>query len=238
MKKREITNKKIIELKNVKKHYHLGDSIVRAVDGISLKIGQGEFISIMGHSGSGKSTSMNLIGSLDIPTSGKILLDGIDISKLNESELASLRGRKVGFVFQNFNLIPNLSVLENVMLPMIFQDIGRGERIERAEELLREVGLGHRLNSYPKLLSGGEMQRVAVARALANDPDIILADEPTGNLDTENGEKIMALLERLNKLGKTIVIITHEPELAEEFCEKIYWLKDGKIEKIDRKKRK
>tara|TARA_Y100000310_G_scaffold237278_1_gene240564 strand:- start:6665 stop:7405 length:741 start_codon:yes stop_codon:yes gene_type:complete len=230
-------SRKLIELKNIKKYYHLGNSIVKAVDGVDLIIKKGEFISIMGHSGSGKSTCMNMIGSLDIPTSGKIFLDGIDILKLSESELVRLRGKKVGFVFQNSNLIPNLNVMENVMLPMIFQKTIQSERIERAKKLLKMVGLENRMSSYPNLLSGGEMQRVAVARALSNDPDIILADEPTGNLDTKNGEKIMELLANLNNLGKTIIIITHEPEIAKKFCEKIYWLKDGKINKVTRKTR-
>ena len=228
MKKREITNKKIIELKNVKKHYHLGDSIVRAVDGISLKIGQGEFISIMGHSGSGKSTSMNLIGSLDIPTSGKILLDGIDISKLNESELASLRGRKVGFVFQNFNLIPNLSVLENVMLPMIFQEMNKENRFKRGRKLLQLVELSERMHHKPTELSGGQQQRVAIARALANDPEVILADEPTGNLDTKTGNIVVDFLKKLHKKGKTIIMVTHDDYLSRVAQRKIT-LEDGMV---------
>lgn len=227
----------IIELRNVKKHYVMGDSIVRAVDGVNIKIKRGEFVSIMGPSGSGKSTSMNLVGSLDMPTEGSIFLDGIDISHLGESELAQVRGKKIGFVFQSFNLIPNLTAKENVMLPMIFQGYSKEKRESRARKLLETVELGHKADRYPNQLSGGEQQRIAVSRSLANDPEVILADEPTGNLDTKTGKKIMGFLLELNKKGKTIIVVTHEPELAEEFSEKIYWLKDGKIEKVTKKTR-
>ena len=227
--------KEVIKLKNVKKYYHMGDTVVHAVDGVDITIRQGEFVAIMGPSGSGKSTSMNMVGSLDIPTSGHIYLDGIDISQLHESDLAQVRGKKIGFIFQSFNLIPNLTAKENIILPMIFQDIDDSERQARAEELLIKVGLGNRINYYPNQLSGGQQQRVAVARALANDPEVLLADEPTGNLDTKTGVMIMKFLQDLNKEGKTIIMVTHEPELAEEFSEKVYWLKDGKIEKVTKK---
>jgi putative ABC transport system ATP-binding protein len=225
----------LIKLNNISKHYYMGDSIVKAVDGIDVTIRKGDFVALMGPSGSGKSTSMNLVGSLDLPTHGKIFLEGHDISSLHESDLAQLRGKKIGFIFQSFNLIGNLTTKENIMLPMIFQGVDLEEREEKAEELLKKVGLGDRMDHYPNELSGGQQQRVAVARALANDPDIILADEPTGNLDTVTGEKVMNLLYKLNKEGKTIIIVTHELEVAENHTSKIYWLKDGKVEKITKK---
>lgn len=227
--------KKLIELIDVKKHYKIGNNIIKAVDGISIEINEKEFIAIMGPSGSGKSTSMNLVGSLDIPSSGKILLDGIDISSLSESELAQLRGKKIGFIFQSFNLIPNLSAKENIIIPMIFQQKSSEESEARAIELLELVNLGDRKNHYPNQLSGGEQQRVAIARSLANDPEVILADEPTGNLDTKNGKMIIDFLKELNKKGKTIIMITHDKDLALSHADKIYWLKDGKIEKITKK---
>ena len=230
--------KNIIELKNVSKYYYMSeDNIVKAVDGLDINIPQGSFAAVMGPSGSGKSTCMNLVGSLDVPTKGKIFLDGEDISYLSESDLAELRGLKVGFIFQQFNLIPNLTVKENVMLPMDFQGTPTYEKEEFAEELLKKVGLEDRMNFYPKQLSGGQQQRVAIARSLANDPEVILADEPTGNLDTKTGEKVMKFLEALNKEGKTIIMVTHDPDLAKKHAEIIYWLKDGKLEKITNKKR-
>lgn len=228
----------IIKLKNVAKYYPMGDNMVKAVDGIDITIKKGDFVAVMGPSGSGKSTCMNLVGSLDIPTKGAIFLDGEDISYLSESDLAELRGNKIGFIFQQFNLIPNLTVLENVMLPMDFQGVSQSERVEIAEELCEKVGLGDRIDFYPNQLSGGQQQRVAIARALANDPEVILADEPTGNLDTKTGEKVMDFLEALNKEGKTVIMVTHDPNLAEEHADIVYWLKDGKVEKITRKKGK
>jgi putative ABC transport system ATP-binding protein len=225
----------IIALKNVAKYYEIGENIVRALDGISIRILPGEFVAVMGPSGSGKSTGMNLIGSLDLATQGDIYLDGMDIEHLEESELAQIRGRKIGFVFQSFNLIPNLTAKENVMLPMLFQGHDKEEREKKAEELLWLVDLGDRMGHYPNQLSGGQQQRVAIARALANDPEVILADEPTGNLDSKTGEKVIHFLEDLHKKGKTIIMITHDPNLAQKYAEKIYWLKDGKIEKITKK---
>lgn len=227
----------LIELSDVFKYYFMGENVVKAVDGISLKVNEGDFVAIMGPSGSGKSTSMNLVGSLDVPTKGQIYLDGEDISTFSESDLAQLRGQKIGFIFQSFNLIPNLTAKENVMLPMTFQNIDEFERAAKAEELLEMVELGDRMNHYPSELSGGQKQRVAIARSLANDPEVILADEPTGNLDTKTGDIVMHFLDKLHKEGKTIIMITHEPELAEHHAEVVYWLRDGKIEKTTKKKK-
>ncbi len=228
---------KVIELRDVKKHYFMGDVVVKAVDGVSIGITKGDFAAIMGPSGSGKSTTMNLVGSLDLPTFGEIFLDGRNIAHLSESELAQLRGKKIGFIFQSFNLIPNLTAKENVMLPMLFQEASLEEREDKAEALLTMVELGDRMDHYPNQLSGGQQQRVAIARSLANDPDVILADEPTGNLDTKTGEMVMKFLEDLNDKGKTIIMVTHDPDLAQEHAKTIYWIKDGKVEKITRKER-
>jgi putative ABC transport system ATP-binding protein len=234
--KKEKENKKdgksIIHLSNVTKYYHMGDNLVKAVDGISIDIVRGDFVAVMGPSGSGKSTSMNLIGSLDVPTHGHIFLDGEDISLLRESDLAQLRGKKIGFIFQQFNLIPTLTVKENVMLPMTLQGYDEFEREERVERLLKRMELYDRSDHYPNQISGGQQQRVAIARALANDPEVILADEPTGNLDTKTGEKVMAFLTELNKEGRTIIMVTHSPELAKKYAHTVYWLKDGKVEKV------
>ena len=237
MQKKSKQKRALIELKNVFKHYRLGDNLVRAVDGIDLVVEEGDFVAIMGPSGSGKSTTMNMVGSLDLATKGDIYLDGINIEHLDESDLAQVRGRKIGFIFQSFNLIPNLTAKENIMLPMIFQGASEEEREERADYLLKLVELEDRADHYPGQLSGGQQQRVAIARALANDPDVILADEPTGNLDTKTGEKVMSFLEDLNKKGKTIIMVTHDPKLAQEHARKVYWLKDGKVEKVTEKKR-
>ncbi|MSS74640.1 ABC transporter ATP-binding protein [Candidatus Pacearchaeota archaeon] len=225
----------IITLKNVSKYYHMGDTTVKAVDGITLHIDQGDFVAIMGPSGSGKSTAMNLTGSLDIPTAGQIYLDGQDIAHLEESELAQLRGKKIGFIFQSFNLIPNLTAKENIKLPMLFQDRDEEEKDAKAEQLLTLVELSDRGDHYPNQLSGGQQQRVAIARSLANDPEVILADEPTGNLDTKTGAKVMGFLDQLNKQGKTIIIITHDPDKALTHARTIYWIKDGKVEKVTKK---
>ena len=230
--------KRIIHLHNVTKHYQTGETVVKAVDGISIDINRGDFVAVMGPSGSGKSTSMNLIGSLDVPTYGHIFLDGEDISLLHESDLAQLRGKKIGFIFQQFNLIPTLTVKENIALPMTLQGYSEEEREERIDKLLKKMELYDRADHYPNQISGGQQQRVAIARALANDPEVILADEPTGNLDTKTGGIVMTLLTELNKEGKTIIMVTHSPELAKQYAHTIYWLKDGKIEKITTKNSK
>lgn len=227
---------KLIELKNVKKYYEMGEETVKAVDGISVEIEKGDFVAIMGPSGSGKSTAMNLVGSLDLATHGEIYLGGKDIEQLEESELAQVRGKKIGFIFQSFNLINNLTAKENVMLPMLFQGMSKEEREEKAEELLKLVELGDRVNHYPNQLSGGQQQRVAIARSLANDPEVILADEPTGNLDTKTGNIVMEFLEKMNeKEGKTIIMVTHDPDTALQHARTIYWIVDGKIDKVTKK---
>ena len=236
--KKKPKSEKIIELRDVKKYYHIGDSIVRAVDGIDVSIHKGDFVARMGPSGRGKRTAMNLIGSLDLATSGNIYLDSEEIHDFNESDLAQIRGKKIGFIFQQFNLIPNLIALENVTLPMVFQGIEDEDRIDIAEELLKKVDLGDRMYHYPGQLSGGQSQRVAIARALANNPEVILADEPTGNLDTKTGEIVLEFLDSLNKEGKTIIMVTHDPDLAKEHAHIIFWLKDGKIQKITKGNRK
>lgn len=228
MKKEEI----IIHLENVCRYYHMGETIVKAVDGITLSVKKGDFVAVMGPSGSGKSTSMHLIGSLDVPTKGHIYLDGHDISSLHESDLAQIRGKNIGFIFQQFNLIPTLTVKENIALPLSLQGISEEEREIIVNALLKKMELTERANHFPNQISGGQQQRVAIARALANDPEVILADEPTGNLDTKTGEIVMEYLEKLNDEGKTIVMVTHSPELAKEYSDIVYWLKDGKIEKV------
>ena len=224
--------KEVIRLRNVSKHYPMGDSIVRALNHLEFKVFEGEFVAIMGPSGSGKSTAMNLVGSLDVPTKGTIYLDEHDISTLEESDLAQIRGQKIGFIFQSFNLIPNLTAKENVMLPMMFQGTDVDARAEKAEELLELVELTDRMDHYPGELSGGQRQRVAIARSLANDPEVILADEPTGNLDTKTGAIVMEFLEKLNKEGKTIVMVTHDPDLAKAHADVVYWLLDGELDKV------
>jgi len=222
----------VIRLRNVSKHYPMGDSVVKALSHLEFKVFEGEFVAIMGPSGSGKSTAMNLVGSLDMPTHGTIYLDDEDISEFAESDLAQVRGKRIGFIFQSFNLIPNLTVKENVMLPMMFQGTSVEERSDRAEELLKMVELGDRMGHYPGEISGGQMQRVAIARSLANDPEVILADEPTGNLDTKTGAIVMEFLEKLNREGKTVIMVTHDPDLAREYADVIYQLLDGKLDKV------
>ena len=231
----EKQKKEIILLKNVKKYYQMGDNVIKALDNVDISIEQGDFVAIMGPSGSGKSTAMNLVGSLDLATKGDIFLDGINIEHLEESQLAQIRGKKIGFIFQSFNLIPNLTAIENVMLPMMFQGIKKSEREKTARHLLEMVELGERLDSYPNQLSGGQQQRVAIARSLANDPDVILADEPTGNLDSRTGEMVMKFLNELNEKGKTIIMVTHDPDKAVKHAKTIYSIKDGKVEKVTKK---
>ena len=221
----------IIQLKKVWKTYKVGETPVHALQGINLEVHIGEFIAIQGPSGSGKSTAMNLIGCLDIPTQGAIYLDGQNISELSESDLAQIRGRKIGFIFQKFNLIETLTALENVTLPMIFQGIPEQEQLKRAKKLLEQFGLGDRMHHKPNQLSGGQQQRVAIARSLAVEPTVILADEPTGNLDSKTGHDVMKFLRELNtKEHKTIVLVTHDDELARH-ADRIAFLKDGTIVK-------
>ena len=208
----------------------MGEQHVHALRGLTLQIRQGEFLAIMGVSGSGKSTAMNMIGALDIPTKGSIYLDGTDIATLTESELAQVRAKKIGFIFQQFNLIPTLTAHENVTLPLIFQDLPKEERNKRADELLDMVGLGDRKHHRPNELSGGQQQRVAIARALATQPEVILADEPTGNLDTKTGETVMEFLKKLHKDEKrTIIMVTHDEETAKH-ADRTEVLRDGKLE--------
>jgi len=223
-----MAKQEIIRLENVSKNFQMGDSIIEAVKNVDITINKGDFVAIVGPSGSGKSTMMNLVGALDLSSKGKIFLDGLDIENLEESELAQIRGKKIGFVFQTFNLIPTLTALENVMLPMIFQNVEFEDRKEKAKKLLEDIGLGPRLNHLPGELSGGERQRVALARALANDPEVILADEPTGNLDSKRGKEVAEMFVKLSKQGKTIILVTHDLDMA-RYAKKIYKLKDGKI---------
>ena len=219
----------VIELRGVGKAYHMGKVTVNALSGVNLKIMPADFVAITGPSGSGKSTLMHIVGCLDVPTDGKLFLNGQDVSKFTESQLAQIRGKKIGFVFQDFNLVPSLTALENVQLPLLFQGVQAAERQKRAKWLLGKMGLGDRLDHHPNEMSGGEQQRVAIARALAVDPDVILADEPTGNLDTKTGEKIMEVISSLHdETNKTIIIVTHEAVVA-KFAERIVAVRDGAI---------
>ncbi len=217
----------IISLKDVWKVYHVGDTDINALAGISLDIKEGEFVVIMGPSGSGKSTMVNMVGCLDVPSKGHIYLNGEDISELYESDLAQIRGKTIGFIFQQFNLIPTLTALQNVMLPMSFLDTPVEERIVRAKELLELVQLDDRTNNKTTQLSGGQQQRVAIARALSNEPEVILADEPTGNLDSKTGVIVMEYLEKLHSEGKTIIMVTHDPKMS-KYAERVIYIKDGK----------
>jgi len=224
--------KTLLQFKNVWKTYQMGTVKVSALQGINLSIGSGEFIAVTGKSGSGKSTMMNLMGCLDTPSKGSIFLDGQDIAGLSESNLASVRGKKIGFIFQQFNLIPTLTALQNVILPLELQDADQTVAEKKAMQLLTMVGLGDRIDHLPSQLSGGQMQRVAIARALAVNPEIILADEPTGNLDSTTEKFIIDFLSKLHKdHGKTIIIVTHEEDLAKR-AERIVRLKDGQVERI------
>jgi len=221
----------IIKLEDVWKIYKMGKVEVHALRGFNLEIKRGEFVAIQGPSGSGKSTAMNMVGCLDIPSKGKIFLEHHDISHLSESDLAQIRGQKIGFIFQQFNLIPTLTALENIMLPMMFQNISREERISRATELLEMVELGDRIHHKPTEMSGGQQQRVAIARSLSNNPEVVLADEPTGNLDSKTGNIVMEFLRKLHKQkGKTIIMVTHDSYLAKQ-ANRIEYLMDGKIVK-------
>lgn len=217
----------MIETRNLTKVYELGESTVRALDGVSLSVDHGEFVAIMGPSGSGKSTFMNLIGCLDVPTGGQYLLDGMDVGDRDRDELAEIRNKKIGFVFQGFNLLPRTTALENVELPMLYDGCAPGERRQRAREALRTMGLEGREHHHPKQLSGGQQQRVAIARALVNRAPLILADEPTGNLDTRSSVEIMELIVRLNReSGITVILVTHEADIA-DFSRRIIRFRDG-----------
>lgn len=218
----------VIELEKIEKTYIIGESEVAILKGIDLKIEEGEFVALMGPSGSGKSTLMNIIGCLDRPTRGRFLLLGQDISQTSEEELARVRREELGFIFQTFNLIGRISVLKNVEVPMILSDVPREERRKRALELLGSVGLAHRVNFSPLRISGGERQRVAIARALANDPKIIIADEPTGNLDLKSSQEVMGIMKSLHEEGRTIIMVTHNPEVTVD-CDRVIRLRDGRI---------
>jgi putative ABC transport system ATP-binding protein len=220
----------VIDLKNITKTYHLGDETLNALDGVNCAVQSGEFVAITGPSGSGKSTLANIIGGLDQPSSGTVIIDGQDLSRVRDRQLSDYRNQHIGFVFQSFNLQGTQTALENVMLPLIFARMKPAERKARAKECLEAVGLGDRLNHRPSQLSGGQRQRVAIARALAVRPSIILADEPTGNLDSARGEEIMKLLKDLNKQGITLVVITHDMSIARQ-ADRIIQIKDGRMER-------
>jgi putative ABC transport system ATP-binding protein len=223
-----------IALAAVKKTYIMGDTVVNALAGIDLTIGAGEFTAIMGPSGSGKSTMMNILGCLDRPTEGSYMLDGQEVATLGDDELAVTRNKKIGFVFQSFNLLPRMDALENVALPLVYAGVAKAERTERATKALAMVGLDTRMHHLPNELSGGQRQRVAIARALVNDPTIIMADEPTGNLDTKSGDEVMEIFRSLNGLGRTVILVTHEPDIAEH-ARRVVHVRDGLIVRDDRK---
>jgi putative ABC transport system ATP-binding protein len=225
----------VIAIRGLTKIYRMGDMEVQALRGVDLDIWPGEMVAIMGPSGSGKSTLMNMLGCLDVPTAGVYQLDGVDVSKLNDDQLAEIRSRKIGFVFQSFNLLPRTSALANVELPLLYSNMAGRLRRQRAEAVLGLVGLGDRLHHKPNELSGGQQQRVAIARALSNRPAMILADEPTGNLDTKTSAEIMALFQQLNReQGMTIIFVTHNPETA-EYCQRVIAIRDGLVERDERR---
>ena len=223
----------LLQITGLKKRYVMGSEEVWALDGIDVSVEEGEYIAIMGPSGSGKSTFMNMLGCLDTPTSGTYLLNGNDVSRYSDDELAEIRNREIGFIFQTFNLLPRVDCVRNVELPLIYAGMKQAERRERAAEALRKVGLGDRMDHKPNELSGGQRQRVATARALVNAPSIILADEPTGNLDTETGDEIMRLFEELHRQGNTLLVVTHEEDIAQH-ARRILRLRDGKLEQDTR----
>ncbi len=221
-------NNEVIRLVDITRHFKVGLEVVQALRGVSTVIKKNEFVALMGASGSGKSTLMNLVGCLDTPTSGQYFLNGNDVSKLDDNELAEIRNKEIGFIFQTFNLLPRSTALDNVMLPLIYAGIGKNDRMERAVKALEAVGLSDRMNHKPNELSGGQRQRVATARALVNNPSLILADEPTGNLDSRTSDEIMALLVDIHKAGNTIILVTHEESIA-RYAHRIIRLMDGTI---------
>jgi putative ABC transport system ATP-binding protein len=223
-----------IVLSDITKVYRMGDTVVNALAGVSLRVESGEFTAIMGPSGSGKSTLMNILGCLDRPTGGSYKLDDREVACLGDDDLAVTRNKKIGFVFQSFNLLSKMSSLQNVALPLVYAGIGQKERIARAEKALTMVGLEKRFEHKPNELSGGQRQRVAIARALINDPTIVMADEPTGNLDTKSGDEVMAIFKELNDQGRTIILVTHEPDIAEH-ARRVVVVRDGHIISDDRK---
>jgi len=229
-----VTASPLIELESITRIYRMGDTEVRALDGVSLAVEAGDFVAIMGASGSGKSTLMNLIGCLDRPTAGRYLLAGIEVSRLDRDALAEIRNRTLGFVFQSFNLLPRTSALENVELPLVYAGVPGPERRRRAAEALRRVGLEGRLGHHPSQLSGGQQQRVAIARALVGEPRLILADEPTGNLDSRTSAEVMTLLQGLSDSGLTVVLVTHEPEIA-ACAARVIRMQDGRVEGDERR---
>jgi putative ABC transport system ATP-binding protein len=218
----------LIDLRDIEKVYDMGAEKVRALNGVDLSVEKGEYLAIMGSSGSGKSTLMNLLGCLDTPSSGSYILNGVAVQELDDSELAAIRNKEIGFVFQTFNLLARTDALHNVELPLIYAGLSRAERRDRARKALEKVGLGQRMHHQPNELSGGQRQRVAIARALVNDPSILLADEPTGNLDTATSEEIMALFDELHQAGNTVVLVTHEADIAEHARRRVT-LRDGKV---------
>jgi len=219
----------LVEIRDVSKIYNPGENEVRALDHVNVTIDEGEFVAIIGQSGSGKSTLMNMLGCLDVPTSGSYILHGQNVSELTDNELSDIRNREIGFIFQGFNLIPNLTALENVELPLIYRGVGKSKRVQLSETALEKVGLEHRMDHKPSEMSGGQQQRVAIARAIAQAPPIILADEPTGNLDSHSTQEILAILRELHEDGRTVILITHDNDIAAQ-AKRVIKIKDGHIE--------